>query len=139
MVKHEHKTIINAFKIPVHVYHSCTFKKVNQTRSVFALFGNFVVIVRIRQFDRHPFSQDHPALACRQVLTHQKAANRSVTEAAPRKRVFFQGTVCAPSKIVQSRVEWERGVKRTHHLFFLFEDEDTLNQQVGSTVSRNQF
>ena len=39
-------------------------------------------------------SSKHPASACRQIPTHRKAAYQSVTEAAPRKRVFSQGKVC---------------------------------------------
>ena len=36
----------------------------------------------------------HPVPACRQIPTRRKAAYQSVTEAALRKRVFSQGTVC---------------------------------------------
>ena len=44
-------------------------------------------------------------------LEIRKAAYQSITEAAPRKRVFSQGMVLyAPSKIVQSRVAREKGV-----------------------------
>ena len=45
--------------------------------------------------------------------TRRKAVYQSITEAAPRKRVFSRGNAlyAAPSKIVQSRVGQEKGIE----------------------------
>ena len=104
----------------------------NQTRSFFSLFVNFEVIAQIRQFERHPFSHDHPVFACGQIQTHQKAAYQSVTKAAPSTGIFSKRTVCSKQNSAIPIEVGEREWRRTVQL--LFTTGDSLLLRLFSCV-----